>query len=311
MSRPYQSPIEQLFASTDVNFFCDHPDYADRHPDALKACPQYSLLISRQKLREFCISRKITCPAFFAADQFAKLSAWAVKVNRFPMTMKSATNLADGEAGFILKAFRELPDFHEQISAIFPGAIILEEFINPKARVELTFFNGVLRICAQTGLEKSMKLRHTWRAFPIRLPEKILGEINDITGQFSELLSVAGVPIRFSFGLTGASPVLLSINAGFNRPEYHPEWRNKAGLATLGDCSAKPSDGEKLCKVLFFPGFKEEEVDENRLKIACDSTLVDWAAVEGQIIVFICSEKASTLLEESKRVDAMFKHLAD
>ncbi len=308
MNLDYQNPFEKIFASgTSQIFFCDHPAYSTSIPEVLRSCGQYELLRSRQKLREFCSEKKLISPAFLASDKFERLSAWAIKINRFPMAIKSATNLADGNAAFLLKAFRELPEFFELISGHQPGSVILEEFIIPKARVEITWLDGAIRLIAQSSLEKSMLLRPAWRAFPVKLPEEITKRIAVITGNFSELLAIKGVPLRFTFAITGRGPILLALNSGFNRPEYHSGWRQSIKLPELAEVT-DPSCGPS-CKVFSFYGFKSGDFDAEALEKLCSNSLTRWAALENQITVMICSEKTSTLQEESRRVEAMFQHL--
>ncbi len=310
MNRDYQSPTEKIFASgTSQSFFCDHPAYSTSVPEILRSCGQYELLTSRQKFREFCKEKKLSVPAFLASDKFERLSAWAIKCNRFPMAIKSATNLADGKVSFLLKAFRELPEFYEQITEHLPGPVILEEFIIPKARVEITWLDGSIKLISQTSLEKSMLLRPAWRAFPVKLPETTAKQITSIASNFNELLSLKNVPVRLSFAITGHGPVLLSVNSGFNRPEYHTEWRQLMKMPGLADVT-DPHNGP-MCKIFSFYGFKSSDFAEKQLEKLCSNSLVKWAALEDQITVLICSEKTSTLQEESGRVEAMFKHLSD
>lgn len=290
-------------------FYCDGPAYAGQIPADLKACIQYELLSNRQKLREFTGNNGIATPAFIVSDQFPRLSAWAVKQNRFPMAMKSAVNLADGSASFVLKAFRELPEFFETITGQQPGAILLEEFIVPKARVEITWYNGKVRLIAQTGLEKSMRLRHAWRAFPARLPDNFQQQISAITSRFNPLLELTAVPIRFSFALTAAGPILISINSGFNRPEYHPEWRESAHLPKLADPDAATT--AQFCRLMTFYDQRTGDFDEKELKRICSETFAYLAVSDSQVMVFLSSAKAATLQEDSRRVEALFKHLSD
>ena len=308
MTRPYICPSQALInAEHGCHFFCDHPDYSQNTPEALKSCGQYDLLTSRIKLREFCRENKIAIPAGTAAEQFARISAWAVKTNRFPMAIKTGINLCDGEASFVLKAFRELPEFYERITADYPGAVILEELLNPKARIELTCLNAKIRMATQIGLEKSLLLRHVWRAFPVVLPAVIMQQIKIILSRFSRLLEVPDVPIRFSFAIKADGPVLISVNAGFNRPEYFLHWRAEAGLPPLAECEYQSPVG-RFGKLLFFSGFSGNDADADKLRQLCSTTFVKYAAAGDQITVFLCSDKAATLLEDSKKVDAFFKH---
>lgn len=309
MNSDYISPFAELFTSqTSQSFFCDDSACEAAVPETLKRCGQFELLHSRQKLREFCREKKLPVPAFMASDRFERLSAWAIKINRFPMAIKSSQNLADGKASFLLKAFRELPEFFEQIVAYRPGDVILEEYITPKARVEVTWLNGKIRIIAQSSLEKSMQLRQAWRAFPVKLPKEIFAGINLIADQFSQLLHLNEIPLRLTFAITGRGPILLALNSGFNRPEYFSEWRQTLNLPALSDIS-DPESGS-YCKIFSFYGFKSSDFDEDQLIKLCSSSQIKWAALADQIAVMLVSEKATTLQEDARRVEAMFKHLS-
>ncbi|HPW57801.1 MAG TPA: hypothetical protein PLK58_04110, partial [Candidatus Rifleibacterium sp.] len=272
MSDVKNSFLEQLYSDARLPFFCDLPADRDKMPPNLCDSSQFSLLTSRHKLREFCSSQKLTVPQYAVSEQFARLSAWAVKFNRFPLIMKTSTNLADGRACYILKAFRELPEFFELITGEFPGPVMLEEFINPKARIEITFLNGAPRIIAQVSLDKSLKLRHSWRAFPVRLPTPIISRMLEITRLFSALVDLKDTPIRFSFAVTATGPVLTAINSGYNRPEYHPEWRSKAGIVSLAESKTETA-AEKFCKILHFYECRNDEISEGRLRQAAETSL--------------------------------------
>mgnify|MGYP000844630809 CR=1 FL=1 len=311
MSDEKTSFFEQLYSDASLQFFCDLPGGRDKTPPQLCASSQFALLTNRQKFREFCSSQQLTVPQYTVSEQFARLSAWAVKFNRFPLIMKSLTNLADGRACYILKAFRELPEFFDQIAGEFPGPVMLEEFISPKARIEITFFNGCPRTVAQVSLDKSLKLRHSWRAFPVRLPAPVINRMLEITKLFHALISLQDVPIRFSFAVTATGPVLTAINSGYNRPEYHPGWRQAAGILPLAESGIEAAATEKFCKILHFYECRNDEISESRLKQAAETSLRQWACFEDQAVIMLASENTATLLEDSRRVAALFKHLVE
>ena len=308
MSQEKQSPIEKLpeTIATPRSFFTDSPYYREKIPHELKNSSQFAVLSHRGKLREFCLSQKIETPEFVLSEEFARISAWAVKRNKFPLTMKTAQNLSDSEAMYLLKAFRELPDFFDTVQAVFPGAVLLEEFIQTKARIEVTVIDGMIRLVSQVGLEKSMQMRQSWRTFPLKLPEKIYRQINSILSRFADLLAVRGIPLRFSFALN-EKPLLLSLNSGMNRPEYNPQWLAAANLPDI--FTEAPPPNAKVCKLLNFYGFSNDDFNQQELQKSCSATLAKWASVDNQVIVLLSSDNASTLLEDAKKVDALFKHI--
>lgn len=312
MKTDFHSPIELLsdFVDSQTPFYADPPAYRDRLPETLRNSQQFELLHNRLKLREFCRDHKIHSPDFIASEKFDRLTAWAVKKNRFPLAIKTAVNLSDGEASYSLKAFRELPEFYENIAGRYPGTILLEDFLTPKARIEVTWLNSTIRLISQVSLDKSMQLRHHWRAFPLKLPAAVLDRINEIAGHFSGLIAVKDIPIRFSFALDQSKPTLLTINSGMNRPEYLPAWTRAAGLPDILSATTQ-LQSERICKLLFFYGFSGGDFDQDLLMKTCSGSLTHWGAAGDQIMVLLSAENATTLLEDAKRVDALFKHLRD
>ena len=89
---------------------------------------QLDTLKDRFKLREYCVQKNIKTPDYFVSDQFLKISHWAMKKNIFPLCIKSAHNYSHNHLIFVLKAFRELPEFFEHIQAFFPLPLFLPEF---------------------------------------------------------------------------------------------------------------------------------------------------------------------------------------
>lgn len=310
MSPAKQSPIEKIadwsFSST--GFYADDPAYLARIPEQLRQSELYKLIASRALFREFCASRQILQPEFIAAAQFDKLAAWAVKRNQFPLAMKSAVNGSDADHCYILKAFRELPEFYDAIASVNQAPVILEEFINAKSRVEVTFVAGLPRIIAQLSLEKSMRMRPIWRVFPIRPPEALVDQLCAIAGKFPGLAALKDVPVRFSFAIRNAQPVLISLNSGLNRPEYHPDWSHAAGITNIFN-PAHSVGSRTICKLLVYydtVGFSEDE-----LRALGGSNLVKIANTAEQTMVLLRSTDSKSLLASAEKVDTFFKHSKD
>ena len=174
---------------------------------------QLEVLNDRCKLREYCIQNGIKTPDFFASDQCLKISQWAMKKNTFPLCLKSAENFSNNNLIFVLKAYRELPEFFETIqSKTNNGKVIIEEFIEGKAFLEVSVLEKKVRLITQIGLNKMMKLQQRWRAFPIKLPDNIFAKIDQTIKSFDKLLEKSENPLRFSFVIKNLEPILISIN---------------------------------------------------------------------------------------------------
>lgn len=203
-------------------FYSDEPEYFECVPDKLKKHQHYSLVYDRAAFKKFCLSNAISTPAFFYADSFDKISAWAIEKNKFPMVIKSVRNGMDGNGIYLLRAYRELPEFYEEIKLKYPEyPVLIEEFVTHRARIEVTCFNQKVHLATQTGLAKSMSVFHRWRAFPIALKKDIRENLCYIAGKFSSVLSLKNIPFRFTFAVANESLVLISLNCGLNRPEYY------------------------------------------------------------------------------------------
>ncbi|PKL45234.1 MAG: hypothetical protein CVV41_03845 [Candidatus Riflebacteria bacterium HGW-Riflebacteria-1] len=310
MSPAKQSPIEKIadWSCSSTGFYSDDPFYRANIPEQLLHSELFPLIANRALFRQFCVKNQIAQPAFVSEQQFDKVAAWAVKRNQFPLAIKSATNGSDAHYCYVLKAFRELPEFYEAITSACAGPVVLEEFINAKSRLEITFVAGLPRIISQFSLEKSMKMRPTWRVFPIRPPEALVDDLCAIARKFPGLAGIKEAPVRFSFVLHNARPMLISINTGLNRPEYHPDWSQAAGITNIFN-PAGGVGGRTLCKLLIYYDVSGFSADE--LQAYAGSDLVKIASTEEQIMVLLRSTDAKTLLARAETIDTFFKHRKD
>lgn len=302
-----QSQIETIcdWSGVPTGFYCDNPQYKSKTPESLRKSKIYPLVINRSRLRDFCRQQKIEQPEFTFAENFDALSAWAVKRNRFPLAIKSVVNGCDSEYCYILKAFRELPEFFESIKQAVDAPILLEEFINTKSRIEVTFIAGLPRFFSQFSLEKSMRLRHAWRVFPIRPPEALVDKICAISAKFPDLAELKDVPIRFSFALRSGTPFLISLNSGLNRPEYNPEWCQAAHIpCILEPASRKP--GKRICKLLIY--FENCNFSNDELSQLNSECLVKTATTQNLALAMLSAKSTEKLLVDAERVDAFFRH---
>lgn len=258
------------------------------------------LLLGRNKLRLFLKEKGFRQPDFFIADDFAAISAWAVRRNQFPMVLKTGENLYNGELQYLLKAFRELPQFCEELGSHKP--IMIESYFSAKARIEVTFFNGQQILIAQSGMEKSLRFRCSWRVFPILPPSGCRREIIRMQQLFADLIAVKDLPIRFSFAFNTEQTTLLSINCGFNRHEYFPGW---------GDFLAEPQvfqvQPTKIFKLMFYKNDNFAALDLEDLKKVLHQTLANIMP-GSTTAVLLAAENPALLLEDSKKADAWFKH---
>ncbi|MGM0600257.1 MAG: hypothetical protein ACQETH_10625 [Candidatus Rifleibacteriota bacterium] len=205
-----------------------------------------NVILNRSELRALLGARAFYQPDFFCADTFEKISAWVVKQNQFPLLLKSDINGCNSENIFLLKAFRELPEFFEKIREDVEGNLIIEKFVPAKARIEATFFNEAIVLVSQVSLDKSLKCRHAWRAFPLNLPKAYLQEVKNFAQKNSDLINLKNVPIRITFAINVRGLIPLSVNPGYNRLEYFPAWGDGLRATKTTDASSS------LNKLLFF-----------------------------------------------------------
>ena len=260
-----------------------------------------NVLLSRFSLRNFLKSRSFYQPDVFCADTFEKISAWAVKVNKFPMLLKSDLNGCNSDNTFILKAFRELPDFYEKIRGKIEGNLVIERFVPAKARIEVTFFNKAVALVSQIGLDKTLKCRHAWRAFPLNLPKEYFQAVKNFSEKNSDLIDLENVPIRISFAINAGRLIPLSINPGYNRLEYYPAWGDalKAMLA--------PGSVRYLNKILFFylsdkqlKKLKPSELE----KILAESLCRFWPG--NLSVVWLKTLENQVMKDDSKKASVFF-----
>ena len=271
---------------------------------------QLEVLSDRLKLREYCNQNNIKTPDYFASEQFLKISQWAMKKNTFPLCLKTSKNLTKNHFFYILRAFRELPEFFELIQAKNNNEkVIIEEFIEGKAYLEVTFLDKEIRLISQINLNKAMKLQQKWRAFPIKLPNNIFDKIKDITSFFNQLIEEnASEPLRFSFVIKNAEPILLSINKGNDRLEYMDSWRERAGLTHLKD-SHYPYEPQKISKINIYKLQKEVTYDFSETVKVCEKSDVKYEIIENKLYFMLTNNDPSNLAEDFEKANAVIKQI--
>jgi hypothetical protein len=284
--------INELFGLDDENLVINR-----LLPEDLGICSR------RDLLRKFLKEKGYRQPEFLVSGDFAPISAWAVKRNLFPILLKPANNQANNRNIFLLKAFRELPEFFEEIQNQSP--ILIESFFPAKARLEATFFNGELILIAQTGTARSLKYLTSWRVFPVYPPSRCLQEIRKAISLFPELKALKNVPLRLGFAFNPERTTPLSINLGFNRHEYFPDYGNR-----LIDRQSFAEPEKQLNKILFYhlPPEKLTKIDSQELWQLLKTSIKKLEIAETTVIL-LTSNDASLLLEDSKKADGFFRHL--
>lgn len=270
---------------------------------------QMEVLDDRHKLREYCRQNNLQFPDYAASDQFAKISLWAMKKNAFPMCIKTSKNLTNNKFFYILKAFRELPEFFENIQKENSNCeVLIEEFLEGKARLEVTVLNKKIRMISQICLNKTMKLQHKWRAFPITLPENIANKISVVIKCFNELIASTDEPLSFGFVVKNGEPVLLSINKNSNRIEFDEDWRKQAELEPLEE-AVYPSKSKIINKLSIYRGFKEIPANLEKAFDVCSKTKVKWEISGSKLYVMLSSADTKAISEDCEKLDAMIKQL--
>lgn len=283
--------------------FSDKLAVCDNHPSLLRlleSSKHKQLFKSRNQQRDFFRSAGFEQPEGIFSSDFAKLSAWAVQRNRFPIILKTDLNQHDCINSYILKAFRELPIFHDEIADFSP--YILEAFWPAKAFIEATFIGNRLTLISQIGFARSMRRQQSWRVFPIQPPKNCLKTILFVRSLLPEEASLSETPLRISFAFNPDQTIPLSINLGFNRHEYFEEW---------GNFLAEPQCPEKKSiifnKILFYkinPGLLEEsELSDFLQMFACAKKM----AIGETTAILLQSANPASLLDDSKKADAFFR----
>lgn len=283
---------EKLFAQNDETLLPN-----------LKLGDSLSLIGRRDLLRIFLAEKGFKQPEFCVSQDFAQISAWAVKRNHFPVLLKTALNKANNHDLFMLKAFRELPDFFAAIGE--NQKVLIESFFPAKARLEATFYNGDLVLLSQTGTAKSLRYNTAWRVYPVYPPPSCLKEVKKTAACFIDLLRLKSIPFRLTFAFNSGQTTPLSLNLGFNRHEY---------FAAYGDFLKKPqvfpARTKELFKILFYQVAhkKLEMLDQQELHRLLQTTISELE-IGATTVILLRSENPAELLDDSKKADSFFKHL--
>ena len=206
-------------------------------PAELLAC-----LTDRARLRAFMRTKGLPAPEGLAAPSFEALSAWIIRRQKFPLALKGCRNASNGAGIFRMEGFRELTGFYDKIQAFEAGPVLVEEWIEPRALIEVTVTGGGTTLMTQVGLERTLSARWAWRMFPLRLPQAYKTGVESILTAFEPLLNRKGTLLRFTIALTADSrAVLLAISGSANRMEYYPGWCESAGVLPLARYLTKAS----------------------------------------------------------------------
>ncbi len=248
---------------------------------------------NRLHFKEFCLSNKILTPEFFVAQEMPKLTAWAMKQNSFPLAMKTVKNYTDGKFSFLLRAYREFPEFFESIREEYQGKVIVEKLVEAKARLEVCCLKGNITHISQFALERSVYLRHAWRAFPIKLPSAVFEFVQNQIMTFKELIQNFNEPIVFSFAIA-SKPILISINKGPKRLEHREAVCERAGIPNFLDGNLS-SKSNRFFKVVYRRNIKEESFSEEDLKIACEPTHIYHEILDEDLVVIFAANSLKEL----------------
>ena len=187
---------------------------------------------------------------------------------------------------------------------------LIEEFLEGKAYLEVTMFSNKIRLISQISLNKTMKIQKKWVAFPIKLPESIFVKITEVINKFDKLIESVTEPIRFSFAIKNAEPILLSINSDSNRLEYLDEWRELTGLKSLSE-SEYPNKTDKISKINIYRLHKDVDYDFSNVSKFCEKTKVKLEIKENKLFFMITSESAQNIAEDFEKANAIIKQIIE
>ena len=272
---------------------------------------QLEVLEDRSKLREYCVQNSIKTPDFFVSNEFSQISQWAMKKNIFPLCLKTSKNYSNNHLIFVLRAYREMPEFFDKIQEKEKDSkVIIEEFLEGKAYLEVTILEKKVRLISQISLNKTMKIQKKWVAFPIKLPESIFSKISEVINKFDKLIESVSEPIRFSFAIKNAEPILLAINCDNNRLEYSDDWREQTGLKPLS-LSEYSNKTDKISKINIYKLHKDTDYDFSKAVNVCDKTKVKQEIKENKLYFMITSESAQNIAEDFEKANAIIKQIIE
>ncbi len=257
------------------------------------------IIANRLALRKFLSTQGYEQPDFFSGTNFSDISAWAVRRNLFPLLLKSSKNEFNCKNSYVLRAFRELPDFYSAIDSKLP--LLIESFFTATTFIESTYQHGQRIFISQTGMHRSLKFRHHWRVFPVFPPAACLKQIKKAESHFSSIIKEAGhLPVRITFAFTKSATTPLSINLGFNRLEYFAPW---SGMLDENKESLNKKEFFKLL-LYNFPRDNSKKINKAELQDMLKQTLQTMAiAPESAILLKSCNP--GLLLEDAKKADSI------
>ncbi|MBF0498645.1 MAG: hypothetical protein HQM09_00815 [Candidatus Riflebacteria bacterium] len=186
-----------------------------------------SLLTDRAAMRRYCRESGLIVPAGVEAMDLEGLARWAMQFRRFPLTLKACRNGSGGRGVYRLEGFRELNTYFDHLREKDgeKGLLRIEEWVEPKAMIELTVGPDDYRMTSQIGREPNLTCRTAWRIYPVNIPASLRPGVETILKAFAAFQPLPkGCLLRFTIALTAKDAVLISLNAGFNRLEYLPDW---------------------------------------------------------------------------------------
>jgi hypothetical protein len=296
--------IKETSLLPDSNQFHKFSRLNDDHVfDSQSPAGNLEIVTDRIALRQFFKHNKITQPDFFFSREFNQISAWAVSRNQFPLVLKTAENQANCRNIFILRAFRELPYFFEKIAG-YDAKILIESFVQAKARIEITYFNGKRAFISQIGFERSLKLSHRYRVFPVFPPGSCIDQIKDIEKRLSGIINESEkIPVRLTCSVTRSKTIPISLNFGFNRLEYFEKWGDMLNLK-------EKENNNLLHKIIFYHPIeaKINEINQSELKRLLSKTLVGLVT-NTDCTILLSSKNPQEILEDSQKAETILKPL--
>ncbi|HOY66437.1 MAG TPA: hypothetical protein PLP29_06070 [Candidatus Ozemobacteraceae bacterium] len=203
------------------------------------AAEHLDCLTDRSRLRAFTRSCGLPTPEGMTASALDQLGTWIMRRQKFPLALKSCRNASNGAGIFRLEGFRELTGFYEKIQAFEPGPVLLEEWIEARALIEVSVAGSGTTMMTQVGLDRTLSARWAWRMFPLKLPQAYKPGVEAILTAFAPMLSRKGTLLRFTIALApDGKAVLIAVSGSANRMEYYPGWCEAAGLPPLATCLA-------------------------------------------------------------------------
>lgn len=276
------------------------------------------LVRDRVKFRIFCRQKGLFVPNWVETKSFQSASNWVIGRKSFPLVLKTQKNASDGFGIFRLEGFKDLLRFYDRAEKLGLGSILIEDWIETKLRIEVTFGSKGIYLISQVGLEPSLFVRTAWRQFPMLLSKPQKQDVKEILRMFAPFLKSDQVVCRSTFAIDEDGIRLLSLNGGMNRLEYVPEWVSITARQSVFEILAEGDLKKKLkCEEPLFArilNFKRAAKSGNWPEILTAGTVGQlpirkYSAIGNYAAILLAGKDQLKLSQDSQTISGLMNSL--